>query len=50
MATTTSNTKDLAEKFKDILGPTEASIDRDARERLITARVGLLLKIGRAHV
>ena len=44
MATTTSNTKDLAEKFKDILGPTEASIDRDARERLITARVGLLLK------
>ena len=42
--TTTSNTKDLEDKFKDILGPTDKAVDREARERLITARVGLLLK------
>ena len=44
--TTTNNTqnKDLADKFKDILGPTDYKIDAEARERLVTARVGLLLK------
>ena len=41
---TTTNTKDLEDKFKDILGPTDYRVDAEARERLITARVGLLLK------
>jgi len=43
---TTQNTqnKDLADKFKDILGPTDPRVDAEARERLVTARVGLLLK------
>jgi len=42
--TTTSNTKDIEDKFADILGPTDKDIDREARERLVTARIGLLLK------
>ena len=42
--TTTSNTKDIEDKFKDILGPTDPAVDRDAKERLVTARIGLLLK------
>jgi len=41
---TTANTKDTQDKFKDILGPTDKAVDREARERLITARIGLLLK------
>ena len=44
MTTTTSHTKYLTEKFKDILGPSEKSVDRDARERLLIARVCLLIK------
>jgi len=44
-ATTTQNKdKKLAEKFKDILGPTDRAVDAEARERLVTARIGLLLK------
>lgn len=42
-ATNTQN-KDIADKFKDILGPTDPRVDAEARERLVTARVGLLLK------
>ena len=42
-ATNTQN-KDIADKFKDILGPTDPKVDAEARERLVTARVGLLLK------
>ena len=42
-ATTTTENKD-ASKFANLLGPTISSEDRDAREKLITARVGLLLK------
>ena len=42
-ATTTANKKDSAE-FKSLLGPTVPSQDREARERLVTARVGLLLR------
>jgi len=41
---TTSNTKDIADKFKDIIGPTDPKVDAEARERLVTARIGLLLK------
>jgi predicted metal-dependent peptidase len=42
-ATTTANKKDSAE-FKSLLGPTVPAQDREARERLVTARVGLLLR------
>jgi predicted metal-dependent peptidase len=42
-ANTTANTKEN-DKFKDLLGPTDPKIDREMREKLITARVGLLLK------
>ena len=36
--------KDLEKQFADILGPTDPEVDAQARERLITARIGLLLK------
>jgi predicted metal-dependent peptidase len=42
-ATTTANKKE-ADKFKDLCGPTDPKLDREVREKLITARVGLLLK------
>ena len=41
---TTANTKDIDDKFADILGPSDKDVDREARERLVTARIGLLLK------
>ena len=40
---TTSDTKD-ADKFKNLIGPMDMVLDRKVREKLITARVGLLLK------
>ena len=40
----TTGNKDVADKFADLLGPTDPKIDREVREQLITARVGLLLK------
>ena len=42
-AGTTADSKD-SDKFKDLVGPTDSKIDREVREILITARVGLLLK------
>ena len=36
--------KDIADKFKDILGPMDPARDREVREILITARVGMLLR------
>ena len=42
-ATTTANKKE-ADKFKDLVGPMDPKLDRDVREKLITARVGLLLR------
>jgi predicted metal-dependent peptidase len=42
-AGTTADSKD-SDKFKDLVGPTDPKIDREVREILITARVGLLLK------
>ena len=43
-ATTTENTKEISDKFADLIGPTDAKLDREIREALITARIGLLLK------
>jgi predicted metal-dependent peptidase len=43
MTTSTQNKKE-SDKFKDLLGPTDPKVDADVRERLITARVGLLLR------
>jgi len=40
---TTADTKDSS-KFKDLLGPTDPKLDAQVREKLITARVGLLLR------
>jgi predicted metal-dependent peptidase len=40
---TTADTKD-ADKFANLLGPTDPVEDREVREQLITARVGLLLR------
>jgi predicted metal-dependent peptidase len=42
--TTTTQTKDDKKKFANLLGPTDAKVDREVREKLITARVGLLLR------
>jgi predicted metal-dependent peptidase len=42
-AGTTADSKEN-DKFKNLIGPTDAKIDREVRELLITARVGLLLK------
>jgi predicted metal-dependent peptidase len=41
--TSTNNTKE-SNKFKNLLGATDPKLDREVRERLITARVGLLLR------
>src|SRR6056300_17986 len=43
-ADTTVNEKEIGEKFKNLIGPTDPAVDRDARERLVTARVGMLLR------
>ena len=42
-SSTTANTQDKG-KFANLLGPTDVKLDRDVREKLITARVGLLLR------
>jgi predicted metal-dependent peptidase len=43
MTTTTANKKE-SDKFKNLLGTTDSKADREVREQLITARVGLLLR------
>jgi len=43
-AQTTTTNKDDAKKFADLLGPTDPKLDREVREMLVTARVGLLLR------
>jgi predicted metal-dependent peptidase len=40
---TTADSKE-SDKFKDLLGPMDPVVDREVREKLITARVGLLLR------
>ena len=42
--TSTTATKEDKKKFANLIGPTEPKVDREVRELLITARVGLLLK------
>jgi predicted metal-dependent peptidase len=42
-AGTTANKED-AKKFANLIGPMDAKLDREVREKLVTARVGLLLK------
>lgn len=42
-ATSTQN-KDDAKKFANLIGPMDAKLDRVVREKLVTARVGLLLR------
>ena len=44
MATSTTANKKEADKFKDLCGPMDPKLDREVREKLITARVGLLLR------
>jgi predicted metal-dependent peptidase len=36
--------KDEAKKFADLIGPTDPKLDREVREMLVTARVGMLLR------
>jgi predicted metal-dependent peptidase len=43
MSTTTANKKE-SDKFKNLIGATDPKLDREIREKLITARVGLLLR------
>jgi predicted metal-dependent peptidase len=42
--TSTTATKEDKKKFANLLGKTDLKLDREVREMLITARVGLLLK------
>jgi predicted metal-dependent peptidase len=44
MSTATSVNKKESDKFKDLCGATDPKLDREIREKLITARVGLLLR------
>jgi len=44
MSTATSVNKKESDKFKNLCGPTDPKLDREIREKLITARVGLLLR------
>ena len=44
MSTATTTNKKESDKFKNLLGATDPKLDREVRERLITARVGLLLR------
>lgn len=40
----TKKHKKRSEKFENLVGPTDPKIDHQARERLVTARIGLLLR------
>ena len=44
MSTATTKNKKEDDKFKDLIGPMDPKLDREVREKLITARVGLLLR------
>lgn len=41
---TPSTTDSIEDKFANILGPTDPALDRKVREKLVVARIGLLLK------
>lgn len=40
----TTKNKDDADRFANLIGPTDPKVDREVREILITARVGMLLR------
>jgi len=44
MKGTTANTKEVENKFANLIGPMDPKIDREVRELLVTARIGLLLR------
>jgi predicted metal-dependent peptidase len=44
MSTATTANKKESDKFKNLVGATDPKLDREIREKLITARVGLLLR------
>jgi len=44
MSTATTTNKKESDKFKNLIGATDPKLDREIREKLITARVGLLLR------
>lgn len=44
MSTSNTVNKDDTKKFADLIGPTDPAVDREVRELLITARVGMLLR------
>ena len=39
-----SKKKNRNKKFDNLIGPTDSKVDHDARERLVSARIGLLLR------
>jgi len=41
---TSTQNRDDAKKFADLIGPTDPKLDRAVREKLVTARVGMLLR------
>jgi len=43
MSTTTA-TKQDKKKFANLIGPTDPKLDREVREILVTARIGMLLR------
>ena len=40
----TKRKRSRSKKFENLVGPMDPKIDNEARERLVTARIGLLLK------
>jgi predicted metal-dependent peptidase len=44
MTSTSTQNKQEADKFKDLLGPMDPKLDRIVREKMVTARVGMLLR------
>lgn len=44
MTATATTNKDDAKRFANLIGPTDPALDREVREKLVTARVGMLLR------
>lgn len=44
VTTTKKSKRTRSSKFDNLIGPTDPKIDHEARERLVTARIGLLLR------
>ena len=43
-ASTDTANRDDAKRFAELIGPTDPKLDREVREMLVTARVGMLLR------